>query len=499
MVDFSPRNLWQISRFDVHQYVRLLPRLVLRSVGCLLLAAVLSAHLNWAEDWARVVSMVAVSGVAFALLRYHLRQMPAVKVTARNAERVIWYATVLGAVGVQIVHASVQADGHGPGFLTMAPLVAAAMLVSALLDPARAIIALTITSLLLGIGGGAGFEMLAASWLAGGVGAHAVNPLTKRSDLLRAITVQLGAQAAVGAAMAASEGLPGMALLTAAGWAAVSAVLATSFFWFGVVVLERVFHIVSDWTLLELCSPDQPLIRELCMKAPGTYAHSVMVANLAESAAVRIGANPVLVRAMAYYHDIGKLLRPSYFIENQVGPNVHDDLSPTLSAQVIASHVTDGVQLAHKHRLPAPIVEAIAQHHGTSLIRFFYHRALEQGAGSVGIRELESLFRYEGPRPRSKEVAILHLADMVEAVSRVLPKGQSIESTVREIVARSMDDGQLRESDLTFRDLDQITESFVHSLGALRHERIAYPEALPASSTPNTDLDSERLVPTSSA
>jgi putative nucleotidyltransferase with HDIG domain len=252
-----------------------------------------------------------------------------------------------------------------------------------------------------------------------------------------------------------------------------AAVVALSIFWFGVAVFEKAFGIVSDWTLLELCSPESPLMHELNLKAPGTYAHSVGVGNLAETAAREIGANAVLCRAMAYYHDIGKLARPGYFVENQIGENVHDDMPPSLSAKVIAAHVKDGVEMAQNAKLPRAIVDGIRQHHGTTLITYFYHRALEEGA--TDDKALEESYRYDGPKPQSREAAIIHMADMVEAASRTVRYKDQIPATVNSLMEATRADGQLDECDLTFRDFRTVAESFIRTLAAVRHERIAYP------------------------
>jgi len=277
------------------------------------------------------------------------------------------------------------------------------------------------------------------------------------------------------------------------GWAGLAAVVGLSIFWFGVALFERVYGIVSDWTLLELCSPENPLMRDLNLQAPGTYAHSVGVGNLAENAARQIGANAVLCRTMAYYHDIGKLSRPSYFVENQVGENVHDELAPSLSAKVISAHVKDGVEMGKKAGLPKTIIDGIEQHHGTSLITYFYHRALEDGADGD---DLEERFRYAGPKPQSREAAILHLADMVEAASRSIRGKDKLEMAIRGLIDATRADGQLDECDLTFRDLQTVADSFVHSLGALRHERVSYPGQ--ENDEPDEKAhggDSERVAP----
>lgn len=242
--------------------------------------------------------------------------------------------------------------------------------------------------------------------------------------------------------------------------------------------LETVFSITSMVKLLELSNPNQELMRKLLVEAPGTYHHSIMVGNLAESAAERIGAHPLTVRVGAYYHDIGKLKRPYFFVENQVGSdNPHEKIAPSLSALIITSHIKDGVEMAREKRLPPQIIDFIEQHHGDSLVKYFYSRALEEDReGNVN----QETFRYEGPKPQTKEVALVMLADSVEAAVRSLqdPTPGRIEGMVRRIIKEKLNDGQLEECDLTFRDLNIIAESFSKVLTGIYHNRIEYPETL---------------------
>ena len=238
--------------------------------------------------------------------------------------------------------------------------------------------------------------------------------------------------------------------------------------------LENTFGITTSWTLLELANPNEPLLRRLMMEAPGTYQHSVIVANLAEAAAERIKADALLVRVGAYYHDIGKLNRPCFFIENQFSEdNPHDNISPGLSAMIIISHVKDGILTAREHHLPEIVRDIITQHHGTTLVSYFYHKAAEQDGSAE-----ESDFRYPGPKPQTREAAVVMMADSVEAAVRSLPKltPEKMESMVKKIVNDKLHSGQLDECALTFRDLDIITNAFIHVLGGIFHSRIEYPE-----------------------
>ncbi len=251
-------------------------------------------------------------------------------------------------------------------------------------------------------------------------------------------------------------------------------------------LFESMFGITTDITLLELSDMGNPLLQRLAMEAPGTYHHSLMVANLGSAAAQEIGANALAVRVGAYFHDIGKLTKPEFFIENsQHRANPHDDLSPSMSTLVVISHVKEGLTLANRHKLPRVIKEAIQQHHGNSLVSYFYHRACKlmeseatQEPGNRITKINEEDYRYPGPKPASPEMAILALADSIEAASRSIEKTSSsrIESLVNEIVERKLHDGQLESCELTLRQLSMIKRSFIFSLTSMLHGRIAYPK-----------------------
>ena len=244
-------------------------------------------------------------------------------------------------------------------------------------------------------------------------------------------------------------------------------------------VVERCFGIVTDISLLELADGAHPLLQELVRRAPGTYTHSITVATLAEAAAEAIDANPLLTRVGSYYHDIGKMLKPHYFIENQTGQNLHDSLEPALSTLVILGHVKDGVALGRQYRLPRPILDFIAQHHGTTLVEYFYREAmrLHEDTGQHGT-ELEASFRYPGPKPKTPEAGIIMLADAVESSSRALQHFTpgSVGKLVHDLVMKRLLDGQFEESSLTLTQLHRIEESLCKSLIAMFHARIKYPD-----------------------
>ncbi len=237
---------------------------------------------------------------------------------------------------------------------------------------------------------------------------------------------------------------------------------------------EYAFDVTTPFKLLELSNPDQPLLKRLLTEAPGTYHHSLMVGNLAEVACEAVGGNALLCRTGAYYHDVGKLRRPQYFKENQYAENPHDKMNPLLSASIILSHVKEGSELARQHRLPGAIRSIIASHHGTSLVSFFYHKAKIENEGEAE----EEKFRYAGPRPQTREEAIVMLADSVEAAVRALEDKNepAIRDMVQKIVKGKLEDGQLGESGLALRDIETIESAFVHVFCGYFHSRIAYPE-----------------------
>lgn len=245
------------------------------------------------------------------------------------------------------------------------------------------------------------------------------------------------------------------------------------------VVLERLVGVTTDFRLMELGNPNEPILQRLIRDAPGSYQSSVMVGNLAEPAAEAIGANALLVRIAAMYHDIGKIRRPYFFVENQFGgDNPHDRLSPHLSALVIASHVKEGLELADEYGLPPVIKSFIPEHHGTSLARYFYDRARELADDPDQVNDGD--FRYPGPKPQSRETALFMLADTVEAAARTLeqPTAQDIRELVDRLVDEKVRDGQLDESPLSFEDLATIKRSFASTLSSMFHHRVKYPDQL---------------------
>jgi putative nucleotidyltransferase with HDIG domain len=256
-----------------------------------------------------------------------------------------------------------------------------------------------------------------------------------------------------------------------------SGVLAGAVMTAALPYVEKFFDVATDLRLREWTDQNQPLLRKLAMEAPGTYHHSTLVSNMAEAAAAQIGANALLARVGGYLHDVGKISRPEYFGENTGGQmNPHDKLSPMLSALILTAHTKDGVELAAQYGVPSPIRHIIAEHHGTSVVEFFYKKAVEEAERSGGA-PAEEMFRYRGLKPRSPEAAIVMLADAAESAARSMdsmsPSG--IERLVHDIVEQRLKDGQLDECRMNITDIRRVEKSLVRSLTAIAHPRIRYP------------------------
>ena len=326
------------------------------------------------------------------------------------------------------------------------------------------------------------FELLPVLFSGGMIGAYGASVIHHRTDITRiGLWVGLTNLASViGIGLIGNFSLQKIAVWGL--WGIGSGIFSSILITVSLPYFETYFGITTDIRLLELTDLNHPLLRRLAIEAPGTYHHSILVATLAAAAAEAVGANPLLARVGAYYHDIGKITRPHFFFENVriegEGDNSHLRVNPNLSSKIILSHVKDGLELARIYRLPKVVVDIIAEHHGTSLIAYFYRKALleKRGKGSVE----ESSFRYPGPKPRSKESAIVMLADSVEADSR-FSSGKShkgIESQIKRVINNKLKDNQLDETDLTLRDLNRIAKAFTRVMAGLSHTRGRYPEEM---------------------
>jgi putative nucleotidyltransferase with HDIG domain len=289
------------------------------------------------------------------------------------------------------------------------------------------------------------------------------------------VTIALANVAAILAwDLARATSIPALALDI--GFGAINAFLSIAIAFLMLPVVEGLFGMTSDITLLELSDLNRPLLKRLQLEAPGTYHHSMVVGSLAEAGAEAISANSLLARVQAYYHDIGKLSKPEYYAENEPASSRsrHDKLSPSMSTLVLKSHIAEGLDMARKHRLPMAVQDAIPEHHGTMVMAFFYHKALEQDPNAR-----REDFSYPGPKPRSKETAILMLADGVEGASRALaePTPSRVRGLVSRIVDERVQQGQMDECGLTLQDLARVRDAFFPVLTAIFHVRAPYPEA----------------------
>jgi len=387
------------------------------------------------------------------------------------------------------------------GDQAMIPLVAiVAMSLTILFDARMGFICAFVLAALCALMARASSSLFLMTVLGASVGVLAVSEIASRFQLVRAGLILAATNVALALSFALLDETVNADLGMLTLWSGSAGVLAVGATAGIAMFLERPFGITTHLRLLELSAPDEVVMRRMQAEAPGTYTHSLMVAMLSEAAAKAVGADPLLCRVGGLYHDIGKLRRPHCFIENQSGENVHDRLAPQLSAMLIIAHVKDGLELGRALRLPQPVLDIIAQHHGTSLLQFFYFRATQllresagrEGAGREGaaspekstpeietnILPDEEAFRYGGPRPQSKEAAIVLLADAVEASSRALP-GLTLERLAEHIqtmIAGRLAETQLAECDLTLRDLQTIEGIFAHVLRGVLHQRIEYPD-----------------------
>jgi putative nucleotidyltransferase with HDIG domain len=359
----------------------------------------------------------------------------------------------------------------------LSPAPAAAMLIAILIDARLAYFVSMMLSILIGLTSpGAQLHFTIAAFVGSVTGVYRINKLAQISDLVKiGLSIALvNATAVLSLSLINTDitwemGLSGIVMGAAAGiLAAVLTIGALPF-------LENAFSITSTMKLLELSNPNHALLKKLFLEAPGTYHHSLMVGSLAEATAELIGANPLLTRVGAYYHDIGKMRRPEYYVENQRGDaNPHESIAPALSAVIVISHVKEGLAMAKEYRLPPEIMAFIASHHGNSLTEYFYNKAVRED-GRENVNQAD--FRYPGPLPHTKEAALVMLADSTEAAVRSLPEPtkDKIRLMVHQIVKSRLADGQLDESDLTLKDLDVIIEQFCQVLEGIYHKRIAYP------------------------
>jgi len=356
------------------------------------------------------------------------------------------------------------------------PIILAPTLLSMLLDAGIAFISTISLAFVIGAINSNDYSLTLMAVLVGTIALYSVVKIRNRGQMFRAMLYISIAYLVVELFMGFIHFEPLKTIFTNyAFYLLPNAILAPTAVFLLIGIFEKLFDVTTDITLLELSDLNHPLLKELSVKAPGTFHHSIIVGNLAEAAAEAIGVNSLLARVGCYYHDIGKMLKPEYFVENQMGAmNKHENLSPTMSCLIVVNHVKAGMELADKHNLPRAVKQFIPEHHGTSIISYFYHKAQEiMDPAEIN----ENDFRYPGPKPQSKETAIAMLADTVEAASRTLqnPTPQRIKSLIDTLVENKIEEGQLDECDITMREIKMIKEAFVPILTGIHHPRIEYP------------------------
>ena len=435
-------------------------------------------------DFAALGGWLLLTGLLVSLVIAWLRIFRPAYWHRNNVVLLLWLLIAFGTILLQIT-----AGRTALPFIL--PLAAIGMLVTVLLDSETAILITAVMAIIAGAVNGPSLELGVYALLGGLAGILAIRRGDRLQTFLQAGAAVFVVQAVVVTAFSllGERDLTGVVqLIGAAGASAGGAAVAAigSF-----AVLGNVFGLLTVFQLLELANPSQPLLRRLLVETPGTYHHALMVGNLAERAAESIGADPLITRVAAYYHDVGKLANPAAFIENQAGgENVHDELEPAQSAQILKQHVADGIDVAYQAKLPTSLIAFIPQHHGTAVMSYFYAKAREEAAaqyGGLGTEEGRRAadavdirqYRHAGPKPQSREAALLMLADGVEASVRSLSSRDepAIRSMVNRIITERMEDGQFDECDLTLRDISKAQEAFVQQLLGMYHQRVAYPQS----------------------
>jgi putative nucleotidyltransferase with HDIG domain len=439
-----------------------------------------------------VTSWARVAGIGLLIALLVIGWWPMMRQTGGPAEvrrrlstifvLILLFAAVdrlgLFIAGAVAFNAQSEALSTAEAYLWALPFAAGPVTVLVLLGLQPALLFALCGAGLTGVLMGGDFPVAVYALASGAVGILAAQRSRDRASLSRVGVVIGIANVLVVLVLQLYRGLPDSP--STVGLSAVSALvggpLSVGVVSFLLPVLEGAFGITTNTRLLELSNQNLPLLKRLSLEAPGTYQHSLSVSNLAEAGADAVGANALLLRVCAYYHDVGKLVKPDYFVENQRNGNPHDALLPSMSALVIQSHVKEGLEIAREARLPLPIRQAIATHHGTKLIRFFYDRALERSTtNKTEVRESD--YRYPGPKPHTKELGILLLADAVEAAARTLesPSPAKIQAMIDKIFSNALEDDQLDDCDLTFSELDKVASAFLWVLTNMYHHRIDYP------------------------
>jgi hypothetical protein len=410
---------------------------------------------------------VAFPILFFGMYLYYFR----LRIFLSNSALILFSILLAGMVIIlEIVMSQPMLSGY------LVPITIASMLVTIAYDLETGLFLTFTSAMLMGILSGFKMDIAFVAIVAGTVATFAVRKVRHRHEFYRAIFYLAVVYFGVVYIIESLKLTPATDLWRHTGFAVINGFLSPILTIGLLPLFETTFRLTTDITLLELSDLNRPLLKRLAIEAPGTYHHSIMIGTLAEEAAKSIGANSLLARVGSYYHDIGKMLKPEYFVENQVGGrNKHESLAPSMSALILEAHVKEGKELAEKNGLPDCIIEFITGHHGTTVMSYFYDKAKNQDGDIVDINE----YRYSGPKPRSREVAIVMLADSVEAASRTLddPKPARIKNLVHRIISAKFESGELDDCDITMRELHLIEDGFVRVLTGIFHRRVAYPES----------------------
>lgn len=462
----APRASMFLER-EIH-----VPPSVVAAVVWAFLNLVLMSELGW--GWRPFGAVLILTSALLGLFAFYLRQDHPEIVKDADAVALLGVLTVAAVLGMALWFDWARGNGRVSPYGL--PLAAVSVLTAILLHPRIAVVLTLVLSLMFGILNAFSLEAALVVCFGGMAGvARSVRVRNRRDIFVAGVHVFIGELAAL-AMLSLLEPWSTSEFRWVVKWVAAGSGLSVFLVLALLPFLELFFSRLSNIRLLELSDVNHPLLKELSLEAPGTYHHSLVTASLAQAAAERLGANALLCRVGSYFHDIGKLVKPEYFVENQGAlGNPHELLPPNMSRIVIQSHVKDGVALAARHNLDRTIMDFIAQHHGTSRVEYFYRRAIEQ-TGRVEEVD-EDLYRYPGPRPHTRETALVMLADSVEASTRTLdnPTHARLTDHVARIVDHKIADGQFDLVPLTLAEIQQVKDSFVNTLAGVYHTRIQYP------------------------
>ena len=465
LIDQKARERKKRKRVSLRE-ARVSPRLVGVAIFLILFWILLG---EFGFSWENVLGLLLFIGIILVLLSVYMkRYIP--DTGDHTSLAIIGLITVIMVLLIEVIHVTPELSSY------LVPVASAGMLITILINSHLAMVVVLLLSIVAALINRFNFDLFFFALVGGVAGICSSLDVRHRRDLVRAGLYISGANmviiSMIGLMKQKSFSQLGENFLWGIGNGFLCVILTMGI----LPYLEELFSITTNIKLLELSDFNQPLLKRLMVEAPGTYHHSIIVGNLVENASELIGANSLLARVGAYYHDIGKLKNAEYFSENQEGlSSKHDDLTSSMSSLILISHVKEGIDLAREYKLHRPIINIIEQHHGTSLIHYFYHRALEENkASKVG----EEKYRYPGPKPRTKEVAIVMLADAVEATSRTLeePSYERLKNMVDKVINDKFIDGQLNDCNITLVNLHRIAESFAHTLTGIYHTRVEYPK-----------------------